>query len=168
MILALAGLALAVTPVDPGPALIGGGHLPSAGDREWAVSRPNRGAPRAVAAAATVPPRYRTWAACVLDRESGGTLADPTSGAGALNGGGSGAQGRWQFMPAWNHGGPYMVRDRLVRHGMTPRTARTVRVYLSGRPIHRWPGVYQDALFNEAVTRGGAFHWSGHTCGLPR
>lgn len=125
--------------------------------RELAVARPSRSV--SAVREAIVPPRgYADFAACVEDRESGGQ-------AHVLNHGGSGAQGLFQFMPSWNHGGPYMVRDRLVQFGLGKAQARKVRVWLSARPIHRWPAPYQRILFAEAVERGGALkHWSGHTC----
>jgi hypothetical protein len=61
-----------------------------------------------------------------------------------------------------------MIRDRLIRFGMPKAQARQARVWLSARPISKWPGWYQDMAFLEAVHRGGARHWAGHTCGLPR
>lgn len=130
-------------------------------DREWAVNRPTRGSSlmvNTIARAATPPPSVYDWAACVLDRESGGTFDRRQSGTGALNT--SGHQGRWQFSRNWNHGGPYMVRDRLIQFGMPAKQAREVRLYLSARPIYRWHGFYQDILFNEAVERDGSHHWA--------
>lgn len=119
--------------------------------------------------AATPPPSVYDWASCVLDRESGGTFDRRQSGTGALNMEGSGAAGRWQFMPAWRHGLPYMVKDRLEQFGMPHWQARQVRLYLSElHYINRWPGLYQDIGMLEVVERGGAFHWDGHTCGRPR
>lgn len=162
MILAAALLAtsILVSP-PPGPVLLGGATTSS--DREWSVARPNRGTSRAatiVRLSSTVPPRWRAFARCVLDRESGGTLERPQSGVGALNTEDSGAAGRWQFMANWRHGLPYMVKDRLEQFGMSHREARKVRIYLSRlHYIHTWPGVYQDIGFNEVVERGGAFHW---------
>ena len=138
----------------------------TAHSREWAVNRPTRGThARVVARASTVPPRWRPFAACVLHRESGGTLDRPQSGVGALNGDGSGAAGRWQFL-GWEHGGPYQVKDRLERFGMSHKEARRIRVWLSAHPIPKWHGLYQDVLFLEAVERGGALrHWgNGDRC----
>lgn len=136
--------------------------------REWALQRPSRSV-SAVREAAQVPPALRAFAACVVDRESGGTLDRPQSGSGALNGGGSGAAGRWQFMPSWRHGLPYMIRDRLIQFGASKKQARAVRVYLSNvHYIHKYPGIYQDIGFLEVVERGGAHHWNGHTCGRYR
>jgi hypothetical protein len=138
-------------------------------DRMWAANRPTRGSSRMVhtiTRAATPPPSVYRWASCVLHRESGGTLTRLQSGVGARNP--SGAAGRWQFMPDWRHGLPYMVKDRLVQFGMPKRQARQVRLYLSRlHYIHRYPGVYQDIGMLEAVERGGAHHWDGHTCGRP-
>jgi hypothetical protein len=128
-------------------------------DRELHLARPSRSV--SSIREAIVPPRgFAAFAACVEKRESGG---NPN----VLNHGGSGAQGLFQFMPSWNHGGPYMVKDRLEDHGMSHRQARAVRIFLSARPIVRWPALYQRILFAEAVDRGGALkHWSGHTCNV--
>lgn len=136
-------------------------------DREWAANRPSRGSySRVVARAAQPPGKLIRWASCVLDRESGGTFDRRQSGVGALNP--SGAAGRWQFMPAWRNGLPYMIRDRLVQFGMPKPQARQVRLYLSDlHYIHKYPGVYQDIAMLEVVERGGAFHWDGHSCGRP-
>lgn len=138
----------------------------AAHSREWAVNRPTRGThARVVARAATVPPRWRPFAACVLHRESGGTLDRPQSGVGALNGSSS-AAGRWQMLSPWQRGGSFMVRDRLVRFGLPKPAAKDVRLWLGSHPIHRWPGVMQDMAFLEAVERGGALrHWgNGDRC----
>lgn len=116
--------------------------------------------------AASFPRNLVSFASCVIDRESGGTLNDRTSGMGARNPSSS-ASGRWQFLNNdWNHGLPYMVRDRLVRHGMSKAQAREVRIYLQKRPIYRWPGWYQDIGFLEVIERGGRHHWNGgsHSC----
>ena len=108
--------------------------------------------------AASLPPRgWAAFAACVSNRESHGNPRAVNSS--------SGAAGRFQFLPAWRHGLPYMVKDRLEKFGLPKAQAREVRVYLSQRPIQQWPGVYQDIGFAEVVARGGAFHWNGHTCG---
>ena len=95
-------------------------------DRQWAVARPDRGTSRTVTTvtrAATPSPRVYDWAVCVLNRESGGTFDRRQSGSGASNMEGSGAAGRWQFMPGWRHGLPYMVKDRLEQFGMSHRQA---------------------------------------------
>lgn len=127
----------------------------------WSIRRPDRGqsrAARAVELARAVPARWLAFARCVLDRESGGTLERPQSGVGALNA--SGAAGRWQFMPDWRWGLPFQVRDRLVQFGMSVHRAAQVRRYLwKLRYIHKWPGVYQDIGWNEAIERGGDWHW---------
>lgn len=159
-------LALAL-PNDPTPPIAKPAHTVSATDREWAANRPTRGAhANTVIRAATVPHQWLSFATCVLNRESGGSLDRWQSGTGALNGQGSGAAGRWQFMPNWRHGLPYMIKDRLEQFGMPHKDARKVRIYLSKLYyIHKYPGVYQDIGFNEVVERGGAYHWNGHTCG---
>ena len=130
-------------------------------DRAWSVQRPSRGAHAApVLAAATIPPTWRPFAACVLDRESGGTLTRPQSGVAARNPSSS-ASGRWQFLDtSWRRGLAYMVKDRLIRSGMPRAQARTVRQYLQATHISQWPGPFQDAGFAEVVERGGWFHWS--------
>lgn len=132
-------------------------------DRQWAAARPDRSV-SAVRDASHVPSRWRAFASCVLHRESGATLDRPQSGAGALNA--SGAAGRWQFMPAWRRGLPYMVKDRLIRHGVSRPQATKVRIWLTEHPIQQWPGVYQDMGAFEVMERGGAFHWrlAGSKC----
>jgi len=133
--------------------------------RQWAIDRPNRGDSRHASItvkAATFPRHLTGWASCVINRESGGNLVERQSGVQAHNP--SGAQGRWQFMPPWNDGGPYMVKDRLEQFGMAHKDAKKVRVYLSNRPIWKWNGWYQDILFIEVNERGGAFHWDGPGC----
>lgn len=125
---------------------------------EWQIAR----APLSVAAirkASTPPKRWRAFARCVIDRESGATLSRPQSGAGARNPHSS-AAGRWQFLQnSWGQSLPYMVRDRLVDHGMKSKEARKVRLYLQSIPIHRWHGRYQDAGAYEVLERGGSHHW---------
>lgn len=140
--------------------------VPSDTDREWAANRPTRGAySRVVITAATPPVRYTSFASCVLHRESGGDFERRSSGQGALNGEGSGAAGRWQFMPDWRHGLPYMIKDRLEQFGMPHKQARQVRIYLSGlHYIHKYPGLYQDIGAFEVMERGGAYHWDGPGC----
>jgi hypothetical protein len=162
---ATAALILLTGQPTPPPALIGGGSLGGSHAREWSVSRPSRGIHAGVVrAAATVPSRWRPWAACVLKRESGATLERPQSGVSALNP--SSAAGRWQFHPEsqWRHGLPYMVADRLVDHGMPHALARTVRQQLQRIPINRWPGVLQDVGALEVLARGGVHHWDGPGC----
>ena len=134
-------------------------------DRENAAHRASRSA-SAIRSAVDVPNRIEDWVACVLDRESGATVDNKKSGQGARNPSSS-ASGRWQFLAAWQHGLPYMVRDRLVDHGMPRDKAASIRRSLSSKPIYRWPGVFQDIGALEVIERGGAFHWRGHTCGLP-
>ena len=139
----------------------------SVSDRQWAANRPNRGAhARTVAHAATIPKSLRGWAACVIRRESGGSIDDWSSGSGARNPASS-AQGRFQFLDtSWRRGLSFMVRDRLIQFGMPKSQASKVRHYLASRPIYRWEGVYQQVGFLEVVERGGRFHWNGgsHSC----
>jgi len=122
-------------------------------DRNDALNRPSRGAYARVAADASQPPeRWAKFLECVSWRESKDT---PT----AVNGS-SGAAGLFQFLPAWQHGLPYMVRDRLVRFGMPDGAARGIRLDLSATPIRRWHPVYQTIGFLEALDRGGDEHWA--------
>jgi hypothetical protein len=112
----------------------------------------------------------RSWAACVLARESGGTLDRPWSGAGAVNTAGSSAQGRWQLLDtAWrvNGGIHFIVARRLAAFGMPAPQVRAVREYVRRTPIYRWPAPLQDVAFIQIVTEGGAHHWAGPGCGLP-
>lgn len=133
-------------------------------DRAVNLERPSRGGYSAlVREAATVPARWRAFAECVLRRESGGVLHNKQSREDARNGS-STAAGRWQFLQAWQRGGSFMVRDRLVRFGVPNDQAKRVRVYLGARPIYQWDGFLQDVLFNEVIERGGWRHWTGHTC----
>lgn len=132
-----------------------------ASNHEVNLHRPDRGAHKtAVREAATVPPRWRAFAECVLRRESGGVLHNRQSREDARNGSSS-ASGRWQFLSAWQHGGSFMVKDRLVRFGMPVEQAKDIRLHLADKPIHRWDGWYQDVLFNEVIHRGGWHHWHG-------
>lgn len=112
-------------------------------------------------AASRVPADQRAFAACVLDRESGGTLGDPKSGLRARNASSS-ASGRWQFLDRqWrvNGGLEWMVAERLATHGMPAKAARKVRIRLGRTPIHRWPSWAQDAGFVAALNADGK--WSG-------
>lgn len=136
-------------------------------ERAWSIERPSRGAmPGPLRAASEFPRSLRPWAACVLDRESGGTLDDRTSGMGARNPSpNSSAAGRWQFLDnQWRRGLSFMVRDRLIAHGMPRPMAGDIREHLSRLPINEWPGIYQDVGFLEVVERGGRHHWDGPGC----
>lgn len=129
--------------------------------REWALTKPSRGTwAGPVRASAAVPSRWRSFAECVLRRESGGVLHNKQSREDARNGSSS-AAGRWQFLQAWQRGGSFMVRDRLIQFGMPNGKAREVRIHLGAKPIYQWDGWYQDILFNEVVERGGWTHWTG-------
>lgn len=136
-------------------------------DREWAVNRPSRGTQASVVLkAATVPASIRSFASCVINRESGGNLNDTTSGMGARNPVSS-ASGRWQFLDtSWRRGLSFMVRDRLVQFGMPKANAREAREWLGAHHISTWPGILQDVGFVEVMERGGKHHWNGgpHSC----
>lgn len=107
--------------------------------------------------AADIPAQWEPFAACVSDRESGGsyTARNPTSSA----------QGRWQFLDnSWRRGLGYMVAARLKAHGMPAPAARQVREYLHDTPIAAWPGPYQDVGFIAVILSGGKHHWNGPRC----
>ena len=111
--------------------------------------------------AATLPKAWRPFADCVAQRES---HANPRS----LNRS-SGAAGKWQFLPSWQHGLPFMVRDRLIATGMSRKEANRVRRVLAAAPINRWREHYQDIGFAAALLAPngqGWRHWSlpGHPC----
>ena len=132
----------------------------SSDDRnDISLKAPSRGAHSSpIREAATVPPKYSDWAACVLRRETGGVLHNKQSREDARNNSSS-ASGRWQYLKAWQHGGSFMVRDRLVDFGVPRADAKRVRQHLQGTPIHKWDGWFQDILFNEVIKRGGQKHW---------
>ena len=147
MILSAAALALAFAPVD----------LPAADH-----TRPDQVATSTVARAARPPRGWDAFATCVLRRESHG---NPRAGNAS-----SGAAGLVQFLPAWRHGLPFMVADRLVHFGMPRPLARTIRLTLPTR-IERWPARLQLVGFAEVLDRGGWAHWAlaGSRCdGLAR
>ena len=116
--------------------------------------------------AAQIPHDWHTFAECVLDRESGATLDDPTSGLRAKNPRSS-ASGRWQFLDnAWRHGLAHMVAERLHDHGMPWREAKAERKKLRAKPIRYWPAWAQDAGFAAVIdTPNGWKHW--HLPGSP-
>lgn len=121
-------------------------------------TRPSRSVYAAtVRQAADIPAAWEPYAACVSDRESGGsyTVKNPKSSA----------QGRWQFLDqSWRRGLGYMVADRLKDHGMPKPAARQIREYLHDTPIAQWPGPYQDVGFVAVVLSGGKNHWNGPGC----
>lgn len=126
--------------------------------REWAVDRPSRSV-SALREASTPPPGWAEFAECVEQRESGG---NPT----ILNREGSGAAGLFQLMPGWRSGGPWNVRERLLKFGVPRKQAKAVREYLAARPIHTWPALYQRIAFAEVLDDGLWKHWhlAGSRC----
>jgi hypothetical protein len=141
---ALASVAVAVALVAPSTA---------PADRNDAINRPSRASHARVALDASQPPaRWEKFMECVSQRESNDT-PDAVNGS-------SGAAGLFQFLPAWQHGLPYMVRDRLVRFGMPAGAARGVRLDLSETPIRLWHPLYQRIGFLEVLDRGGDEHWA--------
>ncbi|NDB65106.1 MAG: hypothetical protein EB168_05485 [Euryarchaeota archaeon] len=108
--------------------------------------------------ASTIPKKWKPFASCVLERESGATIGDKNSGEGARNPHSS-ASGRWQFLGAWQDGLPFMVAEQLRDHGMPKKQAKQVRVHLQSKPIYKWDGRWQDAGAIEVLQQGGWFHW---------
>jgi len=126
------------------------------------IEQPHKGDySNVIVQSAQVPERWKPFATCVLDRESGGTLNNVQSGVRARNPRSS-ASGRWQFLNSqWNHGLPYAVSRELKRNGMPKDHAKKIRIELQKRPIHTWHGYWQDIGFVATVTDGGWFHWNG-------
>ncbi len=126
------------------------------------MKKPHKGAwSDLIVGAARVPKKWRPFAACVLDRESGGTLDRVQSGVQARNPRSS-ASGRWQFLnTSWNEPLPYMIADRLKDRGVPKSVAKDIRIELQAKPIHKWHGYWQDIGFVAVVTDGGWTHWSG-------
>lgn len=139
----------------------------AAADRAWSVQRPSRGAhASAVRSASRVPDRWRSFAQCVLSRESGASLDRPQSGAGARNPSSS-AAGRWQFLDTlWRDSLAGQVAARLRDHGLPKPRAAETRRWLERHHIASWPGVLQDVGFVEVLERGGSYHWrlAGSKC----
>jgi hypothetical protein len=129
----------------------------------WTPTAPIRGAHvnvKVIRKAAVFPSSIRGFAACVIYRESKGTLDRRQSGSGARNGGSS-AQGRWQFLNNnWQHSLPWHVRNRLMEFGMPKAEANKIRRYLDRREIATWDGWLQDIGFIDVMLDGGAHHWN--------
>lgn len=106
---------------------------------------------KAIASASAIPAEWQRFADCVATRES---HHNPK----ALNSG-SGAAGKWQFMPAWRRGLPHMVAERLASHGATPRLVRRLLASAKGLPINKWKEHYQDIGFVAAVTSKEGMGW---------
>jgi len=138
----------------------------AAEDRRIDLDRPAQGSEMARQASA-VPARWRSFAQCVLRRETGGNLNNPQSRETAQNRSGSSASGRWQMLDAsgWRDGGAWLVFKRLRSVGLPKDEAHRVRRYLASTPIHRWDGGFQDMAFVQSVLEGGWFHWrNGDHC----
>ena len=131
--------------------------------RSVELHRPTSGAHATVVReAAVVPSKWMRFAKCVAYRETGITNLNNKQSREDAKNPRSSASGRWQFLNTqWQHGGSFMVRDRLVQFGMPEQEAKRVRLHLGDRPIHKWDGWWQDVLFNEVVERGGWTHWRG-------
>ena len=109
----------------------------------------------AVVAASVIPARWQPFASCVAHRES---RHNPR----AVNKS-SRAAGKWQFLPAWQHGLPYMVAARLKAHGLSKAQARALRIRLQATPINKWAEQHQDIGFVAALLAPegqGWRHWS--------
>lgn len=109
----------------------------------------------AVQSASRVPSRWQRFAACVSQRESHGNYQARNKT--------SSASGRWQFLRAWQRGLSYMVRDRLIAHGMEKAHANSIQRKLAKTPIHLWEPWAQDAGFAAVITAKdgkGWRHWS--------
>jgi len=103
--------------------------------------------------AAVVPSRWQRFAACVSNRESHGDYRARNRA--------SSAAGRYQFLKAWQRGLSFMVRDRLIAHGMDKPTAKSIQRRLAKTPIHLWEPWAQDAGFIAVITSPhGWRHWS--------
>lgn len=112
-----------------------------------------------LAAAAQPPAHLTAFRDCVAQRES---HSNPRA-----VGDESSARGKYQFLKAWQHGLPYMVRDRLVRFGMKFHEADRIRKDLQAKTIDKWSEALQDVAFAEVVeTPRGTRHWwiAGSRC----
>lgn len=129
------------------------------------LKKPHKGAwSEQITSAAVIPKKWRPFAACVVDRESGGNLKNVQSGVRARNPRSS-AQGRWQFLNnSWNEPLSYMVSAELKDEGVPKSVAKDIRIYLQDTPIYKWHGYFQDIGFVAVVTEGGWRHWSGAYC----
>jgi len=165
-LITVTSLLIIVALIAATPAFAGGGpqhHEMST--QQVNMSKPHKGAfSEKITEAAVVPKKWRPFASCVLDRESGGTLEKIQSGVGARNPNSS-ASGRWQFLnSSWNEPLPYMVAAELKETGVPKLVAKEVRIYLQSKPIYKWHGYWQDIGFVAVVTEGGWQHWSGAYC----
>lgn len=164
MIASFATLSLAAA-LSAAPLQAGGPDHHTLQTQEVNMEKPHKGAwGDQIVEAARVPKKWRAFAACVCDRESGGTLEKIQSGVGARNPSSS-ASGRWQFLnSSWNEPLGYIVADRLKSKGVPKSVAKEIRVELQAMPIYEWHGYFQDVGFVAVVTNGGWRHWNGHTC----
>lgn len=102
--------------------------------------------------AAQLPEVWRGFAACVSERESGGSYRakNPTSSA----------QGRYQFLDnSWRRGGAWNVWKQLIAHGISRADARQIRAKLMAKEIAKWEPVLQDVLFAQVLTSGEGHGW---------
>jgi hypothetical protein len=105
--------------------------------------------------ASHIPTQWRPFAECVSARESNHNHRSVNRS--------SGAAGRWQFLPAWRHGLPYMVTARLVAAGYPKSERKALRIRLQKTPIQKWEPIYQDVGFVAALLAPngqGWRHWS--------
>lgn len=162
MLIALAALALAVTPVDPGPALIGGGHLPSASDlsREEAAAQSSR----EHGMRGPLPSLYRgeffhadqePYRLCVGDREGGFTYM-------IRGGGGNNYYGTYQMSAALVRGASWMMAAESRRTGDGLRDDARDLLHVPG---NKWSRYWQDRAFFTVLNAKGKWsgksHWAG-------
>lgn len=131
-------------------------------DRQINLQRPSRSGAYSspIREAATIPPKHRAWAECVLRRESGGVIHNKQSREDARNRSSS-ASGRWQMLDSsgWREGVGWLVQKRLVKFGIPKESAVRVRKHLQATPIWKIDGFWQDIAFIQSVEEGGKRHW---------
>ena len=162
-LIAVVSLLIIVAVIAATPAFANGPDHHTLYTQEVNMKNPHKGAfSDVITEAAKVPKKWRPFAACVLDRESGATLDKVQSGSGARNPNSS-ASGRWQFLQSsWGQSLPYMVAKELKDNGLPKGQAVEVRMELQEKPIHKWHGLWQDIGFKAVVTEPrGWMHWSG-------
>jgi len=126
------------------------------------IGKPHKGAwSEQIIDAAEIPNKWKPFAACVVKRESGGTLEKIQSGVGARNPNSS-ASGKFQFLnSSWNEPLAYMVASELKDEGIPKSVAKEIRIELQAMPIYEWHGYWQHIGFVAVISEGGWSHWSG-------
>jgi len=164
-LIAVVSLLIIVAVIAATPAFANGPDHHTLYTQEVNMKKPHKGAfSDVITEAAKVPKKWRPFASCVLDRESGGSLDKVQSGVRAKNPRSS-ASGRWQFLNnSWNRPLAFMVAAELKEEGLPKPVAKEIRVKLQKKPIHKWHGYFQDIGFVAVVTEGGWYHWRGAYC----